>query len=204
MTEPFDIPQQPNPCAPLVTRREQEPPSPWTASSLENYASEDRRHAVIHSTLTYAPSLSESSTKRIEIRCWFSPIETRPMRLGHNLWESLGNETVSVSRTANDLILANDSSAYPSFPFMHATRRLLARLDRSNRFEEKEPDANSSEITGQFGSQSLFTLRGQHNRTSRSSGISRSISRHKSLVNRAWSTVNKVTRKGIIESANQP
>lgn len=186
--------------ASLVTRREQEPPSPWTASRVSRIMHpriDDNAVAVIHSTLTNAPSLSESSTKRIEIRRWFSPIS-----------ESLGNETtVSVSRTTDNLILANDSSAYPSFPFMHATRCLLARFDRSNRFEEKDSDANSSEITGQFGSRSLFTLRGQHNRTSRSkrgSGMSRSISRHKLLVNRAWSTVNKVTRKGIIESVNQP
>lgn len=78
---------------------------------------------------------------------------------------------VSVSRESHDLILVKDNSV-SLFQRMRVSLLCMQHaayyLVRSNCLE-KEPDANSSEITGQFGSASVY-IRDQPNRTSRSGG----------------------------------
>lgn len=114
---------------------------------------------------------------------------------------------VSVPRESHDLILVKDNSV-SLFQRMRVSLLCMQHaayyLVRSNCLE-KEPDANSSEITGQFGSASVY-IRNQPNRTSRLGGSRyRFILRHKSQANRAWDMgLNKVMRKGIIEPVNQP
>lgn len=114
---------------------------------------------------------------------------------------------VSVSQESHDLILVKDNSV-SLFQRMRVSLLCMQHaayyLARSNCLE-KEPDANSSEITGQFGSASVY-IRDQLNKNEpiRRQRY-RSILRHKSQANRAWAMgLNKVMRKGIIEPVNQP